>query len=71
MIDPINTVPTALEYLYLENENPKSSHKLDIQLLNYLIQDYHLYKDSLLTPQEITHKIMKTNALEFLKEYFV
>lgn len=70
LIDPVNTIPTAVDLLYNPDTDNEETTKLDRELYRLIDKNYKIFQSSGLSPQIIVEKIMKTNVMKFLEKHF-
>ncbi|MCS6904561.1 MAG: membrane dipeptidase [Bacteroidia bacterium] len=68
-IEPLPNVTHSAEFRYKEERDGKTL-RLDNGLVDYFTRNYAIYQDSGLNPETIKNKILRDNAMEFLKKHF-
>jgi microsomal dipeptidase-like Zn-dependent dipeptidase len=70
LIDPIDSVPTVLEFRHDAETNPTDAPRLDTGLLDILSHHRRMFKPTGLEPEEIVAKILRNNVTAFLAKHF-
>ena len=66
-IEPIKGITKIRDIRYIDGKDDPEVPKLDKDLTEIIKDNYYVFKKSKLEPEEITHKILHKNAMNFFK----